>query len=125
MDPLSLPVKCVLYVIHSNLGGSSYPTKALNWISIALILPVIGFLLYLSISNSKLIKRKRLTSPHNETDKLPDTFSDSALVIANALRHFTVNGLPILKPKEIDRTGIVDFSRWSAEWGSELLHHRQ
>ena len=69
------------------------PSKALNWIVIALVLPVIGFLLYLSISNPKLIHRKRLTSSHNESDKLPDTYSDSASIIADALRYFTVGGL--------------------------------
>ncbi|WP_442920036.1 PLD nuclease N-terminal domain-containing protein [Metabacillus sp. B2-18] len=69
------------------------PAKALNWIVIVLVLPVIGFLLYLSISNPKLIHRKRLTSSHNESDKLPDTYSDSASIIADALRYFTVGGL--------------------------------
>ncbi len=52
------------------------PAKALNWIIIVLVLPVIGFLLYLSISNPKLIHRKRLTSSHNESEKLPDTYSE-------------------------------------------------
>ena len=69
------------------------PAKALNWIVIVLVLPVIGFLLYLSISNPKLIHRKRFTSSHNESDKLPDTYSDSASIIADALRYFTVGGL--------------------------------
>ena len=69
------------------------PAKALNWIIIVLLLPVIGFLLYLSISNPKFIHRKRLTSSNNESNKLPETFSDSASVIADSLRHFTVNGL--------------------------------
>ncbi|MDB5055126.1 MAG: cardiolipin synthase [Bacilli bacterium] len=69
------------------------PAKALNWLTVGLILPVIGFGLYLITSNPVHIRRKRLTSPHNESDKLPDSFSRSALVIAQALRHFTVNGL--------------------------------
>lgn len=69
------------------------PAKALNWIIIVLLLPVIGFLLYLSVSNPKFIHRKRLTCSKNESDKLPETFGDSASVIADALRHFTVNGL--------------------------------
>ncbi|MCM3364666.1 MULTISPECIES: phospholipase D-like domain-containing protein [Niallia] len=69
------------------------PAKALNWIIIVLFLPVIGFWLYLSISNPKFIHRKRLTCSKNESNKLPETFGASASVIANALRHFTVNGL--------------------------------
>ncbi|MFB5934615.1 phospholipase D-like domain-containing protein [Peribacillus frigoritolerans] len=71
------------------------PAKALNWITIGLILPVLGFLLYLSTSNPKRIHRKRLTSSHNEFDKLPDTYGDSASIIADALRHFTVHGLRV------------------------------
>ncbi|SFJ77229.1 phospholipase D-like domain-containing protein [Thermoflavimicrobium dichotomicum] len=69
------------------------PAKALNWLTIGLILPVIGFGLYLSTSNPVRIRRERLTSPHNESDTLPVSFSRSASVIAHALRHLTVHGL--------------------------------
>nr|WP_236692866.1 phospholipase D-like domain-containing protein [Aneurinibacillus tyrosinisolvens] len=70
------------------------PAKALNWLVICLILPVIGFGLYLSTTNPVHIRRReRLTSPHNESDTLPDSFSRSASVIAHALRHLTVHGL--------------------------------
>ncbi|GEN33503.1 phospholipase D-like domain-containing protein [Aneurinibacillus danicus] len=69
------------------------PAKALNWLTICLILPVIGFGLYLSTSNPVRIRRERLTSPHNESDTLPNSFSRSASVIAHALRHLTVHGL--------------------------------
>ncbi|PLR69327.1 phospholipase D-like domain-containing protein [Bacillus sp. UMB0893] len=82
-----------LFMLFIAIWEVRRPAKALNWIIIVLILPVIGFLLYLSISNPKLIHRKRLTSSQNESDKLPDTYSDSASVIADALRHFTVHGL--------------------------------
>lgn len=71
------------------------PAKAMNWIIIVFILPVIGFWLYLSISisNPKLIYRKRLTSSQIESDKLPDTYSGTATsLIADALRHFTIQG---------------------------------
>jgi cardiolipin synthase A/B len=71
------------------------PAKALNWLTVCLILPVIGFGLYLITSNPVRIRRKRLTSPHNESDKLPDSFSRSASIIAHALRHLTVNGLQV------------------------------
>ena len=69
------------------------PAKALYWLTIGLILPVIGFVLYLSTSDPVRIRRERLTSPHNESDTLPDSFSNSASVIAHALRHLTVHGL--------------------------------
>nr|WP_245590413.1 phospholipase D-like domain-containing protein [Aneurinibacillus terranovensis] len=69
------------------------PAKALNWLTICLVLPVIGFGLYLITTNPKRIHRKRLTSPHNESDTLPDSFSRSASIIAHSLRHFTVHGL--------------------------------
>ncbi|MBO1000726.1 cardiolipin synthase [Bacillus sp. SD075] len=86
------------------------PAKALNWITIVLILPVIGFWLYLSISNPKLIHRKRLTSSHNKSDKLPDTYSDSASVIADALRHFTVHGLRVGKVQVLNN-GIAKYEQ--------------
>ena len=59
------------------------PAKALNWLAIGLILPIIGFVLYLMTSNPVRIPRKRLTSPQNEGDTLPDSFSRSASVIAH------------------------------------------
>ena len=86
------------------------PAKALNWIVIVLVLPVIGFLLYLSISNPKLIHRKRLTSSHNESDKLPDTYSDSASIIADALRYFTVDGLRVGKVQVLNN-GIAKYEQ--------------
>ncbi|MFC3884970.1 phospholipase D-like domain-containing protein [Bacillus songklensis] len=69
------------------------PAKALNWLAIGLVLPIIGFGLYLSTSNPVRVRRERLTSPDNESDTLPDSFSHSASVIAHALRHLTVHGL--------------------------------
>lgn len=84
------------------------PAKALNWITIALIFPIIGFWLYLSTSNPKLIHRKRLTSSHNESDKLPDTYSDSASIIADALRYFTVGGLRVGKVQVLNN-GIAKY----------------
>jgi cardiolipin synthase len=69
------------------------PAWALNWLTIGLILPVIGFGLYLITSNPVRIRGERLTSPHNKSDTLPDSFSRSASVIAHALRHLTVHGL--------------------------------
>nr|WP_141433876.1 phospholipase D-like domain-containing protein [Bacillus sp. 03113] len=71
------------------------PAKALNWLAFSLILPIISFGLYISTSNPVLIHRKRLTSSHIKSDKLPDTYSHSASVIAEALRHFTVHGLRV------------------------------
>jgi cardiolipin synthase A/B len=69
------------------------PANALNWLTICLILPVIGFGLYLSTSKPVRIRGERLTSPYNESDTLPDSFSRSATIIAHALQRFTVHGL--------------------------------
>lgn len=69
------------------------PAKALNWLAICLVFPVIGFVFYLSITNPIRISHERLTSPHNESDTLPDSFSRSAFVIAHSLRHLSVYGL--------------------------------
>jgi cardiolipin synthase A/B len=69
------------------------PANALFWLTIGLILPVIGLGLYLSTSNLQRMSRERLTFPLNESDTLPESFSGSALAIAHALRHFTVRGL--------------------------------
>jgi cardiolipin synthase A/B len=71
------------------------PANALNWIIIALILPIIGFCLYLSTSNPKHIHLKRLTSSHNKSKKLPNTYSHSASVIADALQQYSVHGLRV------------------------------
>jgi cardiolipin synthase len=69
------------------------PAKALNWLTVGLILPIIGFGLYIITSNPLRISRKRLNFLHNKSDKLPDSLSRSASVIAHALRHLTVKGL--------------------------------
>ncbi|WP_084160514.1 PLDc N-terminal domain-containing protein [Paenibacillus alginolyticus] len=39
------------------------PEKALNWLTISLILPIIGFGFYLITPNPVRIHRSRLTSP--------------------------------------------------------------
>jgi cardiolipin synthase len=69
------------------------PAKALNWLVIGLILPVIGFVLYLITSSPVRYNRERLTSPHNESDALPKSYSRSASAIAHSLRHLSVQGL--------------------------------
>ncbi|HUC92764.1 MAG TPA: phospholipase D-like domain-containing protein [Paenibacillus sp.] len=69
------------------------PAKALCWLAICLIFPVLGFGLYVSTTNPVRIRRERLMSPDNMSDTLPDSFSRSATIIAHALRRFTVNGL--------------------------------
>ncbi|SMQ86593.1 Phosphatidylserine/phosphatidylglycerophosphate/cardiolipin synthase [Bacillus sp. OV166] len=70
------------------------PAVALNWLTINFIFPVIGFVFYLITSNPPRINlRKRLTSPHNESDALPDSFGRSARVIAQALKYLTVEGI--------------------------------
>lgn len=69
------------------------PAKALNCLTVGLVLPVIGFVFYLITSNPVRLRRRKLTSPHNESDSLPDSFSRSASTIAHGLRHLTVHGL--------------------------------
>ncbi|MCY9664462.1 phospholipase D-like domain-containing protein [Paenibacillus alginolyticus] len=71
------------------------PAKALNWLVIGLILPVIGFGFYLITSNPVRVRRKKLTSPQNASDTLPDSFGPSASVISQSLRHLTVQGLRV------------------------------
>ncbi len=70
------------------------PAVALNWITISFIFPVISFGLYLVTSNPiRMNRRTRQTSTLNKLDMLPDSFGRSAQVIAQALKHLTVDGL--------------------------------
>jgi cardiolipin synthase len=69
------------------------PAKALNWLAIGLILPVISFVFYLIIANPVRIRSDRLTSPHNKSDPLPDSFSASSSIIAKSLNQLTLHGL--------------------------------
>ncbi|MDB5083601.1 MAG: cardiolipin synthase [Bacilli bacterium] len=69
------------------------PANALIWIMVDLVLPLIGFALYLSTTNPARLLQERLTSSDNESDTLPISFSRSASVIANALRNLSVHGL--------------------------------
>jgi cardiolipin synthase A/B len=69
------------------------PVRALTWLTVGHVLPVIGFGLYLIASSPVRIKQAIPTSPNNGSDTLPDSFSRSASVIAQALRKLTVNGL--------------------------------
>ena len=70
------------------------PAVALNWITISFIFPVIGFGLYLITSNPiRMKRRKKPTSTSNESDTLPDSLGGPAQVIAQALKHLTVDGL--------------------------------
>ena len=67
------------------------PAVALNWMTISLIFPVIGFGLYLITSNPvRMNGRIKWTSASKESDTLPDSFGNSAQVIAQALNHLTV-----------------------------------
>ncbi|WAH35892.1 phospholipase D-like domain-containing protein [Alicyclobacillus dauci] len=69
------------------------PAQALTWLTVGFVLPILGFVGYLITSNPLRIRRERLTSPYNESDKLPDSFSRSSSVIAHSLRQFSVHGL--------------------------------
>lgn len=69
------------------------PAKALNWLAISLVLPIIGFILYLSTTNPRRINRERLTSSDNKSPALPESFSHTAAIIAQSLQHFSVHGI--------------------------------
>lgn len=69
------------------------PAQALFWITINLILPIIGFGLYLTSLKMVRNDQERLISSHNESDTLPETFSRSTSLIAHALCNFAVQGL--------------------------------
>jgi hypothetical protein len=70
------------------------PAVALNWIAISLIFPVIGFGLYLITSNPiRMNGGQKPASTSNKSEKLPDSYSHSAKVIAQALNHMSVGGL--------------------------------
>jgi cardiolipin synthase A/B len=86
------------------------PATALNWLMISLFLPFIGFVLYLSTANPVQTRRERLTSPQNESDLLPDSFSRSAHNIAQGLRHLSVHGLRTCEV-ELLTNGIETFER--------------
>jgi cardiolipin synthase A/B len=92
------------------------PAKALNWLAICLVLPVIGFALYLITSNPLRIRRERLTSMNTRAEPLPDSFSRSASVIAQALHPFTVHGL---------RTGRVQVLQNGTETYGRLIQSLQ
>jgi phosphatidylserine/phosphatidylglycerophosphate/cardiolipin synthase-like enzyme len=69
------------------------PAVALNWITISFIFPVIGFGLYLIASNPiRMNHRKNQTFTSNESHTLPDSFSNSTQLIAQALKHLCVGG---------------------------------
>jgi cardiolipin synthase len=69
------------------------PAKALNWLAIDLILPIIGFGIYLLIASPVRIRRDKLTSLHNESGPLPDSSSRTSSIIAQSLSLLTVHGL--------------------------------
>jgi cardiolipin synthase A/B len=69
------------------------PSKALNWLAIGLILPIIGFGLYLILGNPVRFRREGLPSSPNESEPLPDSFSRTSSIIAQSLRQFSVHGL--------------------------------
>src|SRR5690606_35538674 len=99
-----------VFILYIAIWEVRRPSKALNWIVIALVLPIIGFLLYLSISNPNLIRRKRLIFSHNKSDKLPERYSDSASIIADALSNFSVGGLRTGKVQVLNN-GIAKYEQ--------------
>ncbi|WP_085505139.1 phospholipase D-like domain-containing protein [Thalassobacillus devorans] len=68
------------------------PAKALNWLAICLILPIVGFVFYISTVNPKRIHKERLSFSSDNPCEL-HSFSPSASRIAYALQKLSVNGL--------------------------------
>ncbi|WAH39258.1 phospholipase D-like domain-containing protein [Alicyclobacillus dauci] len=93
MIAIGLYVLNTLFMLIVAVREARRPALALNYLTVRLVLPVIGSVLYLISSRPKRIRGERLTSPNNESDTLPDSFSRTAFVIAHGLRHFTVSGL--------------------------------
>jgi cardiolipin synthase len=81
------------FMISVAISDVRKPARALLWLCICLILPIIGFGLYLSITNPLIDRRARLTLPYNESDTLPASYGRSASVIAQSIQHLTVHGL--------------------------------
>jgi len=69
------------------------PAKALFWLTLSLVLPVLAFVVYLLISNPLDIPREKLKLSSPMSNKLPDLFSHSTLAIAQTLQPFSVHGL--------------------------------
>lgn len=69
------------------------PITALTWLTISLIVPIIGFLIYLSSSRPFRLNEVKRSSVTDETESLPEKFSRAAITIARSLNKITVNGL--------------------------------
>lgn len=92
------------------------PTKALTWISVGLVLPIIGFVCYLFVTNPVQMRRDKLVSSHNSPISLPPEYGHSAFVIARALQPLSVSGL---------RTGYVQILTNGMETYGKLLQSIQ
>ncbi|WP_258313575.1 PLDc N-terminal domain-containing protein, partial [Paenibacillus sp. tmac-D7] len=92
------------------------PAKALTWISVGLVLPIIGFVCYLFVTNPVQMRRDKLVSSHNNPIALPPACGHSAFVIARALQPLSVSGL---------RTGSVQILTNGMETYGKLLQSIQ
>lgn len=88
-----------LFMIIIAIREARRPAKALNYLAVGLVLPVIGFVFYLITSNPVRFRREKLISHHDGPDVLPDSFGRSASTIARGLRHFAVRGLRTSRAK--------------------------
>jgi amino acid transporter len=90
---IGLYILNTIFMIIMAIREVRRPAVALNWITISFIFPVIGFGLYLITSNPiRMNRRKKPAFTSKESDTLPDSFGNSAQLIAQALKHMTVGG---------------------------------
>src|SRR5690606_489545 len=108
-------VNTVLLIIIA-LREVRRPAKALTWISVGLVLPIIGFVCYLFVTNPVQMRRDQLVSSHNNPISLPTEYGHSTFVIARALQPLSVSGL---------RTGSVQILMNGMETFGKLLQSIQ
>jgi cardiolipin synthase len=82
----------VLLMIIIAIREVRRPVTALTWLMVSLIIPIIGFMIYLSTSRPMQMKEIKQRSAI-DSDPLPATFSQTAITIAHSLRQISVNGL--------------------------------
>ncbi|WP_261306173.1 phospholipase D-like domain-containing protein [Paenibacillus andongensis] len=93
MGFIGLYVLNTIFMLIIAIRDVRRPEKALNWLAIGLIFPVIGFVVYRIIANPLHFRKERLTSPNNVSDPLPNSFSPASSIIAQSLSQLTVHGI--------------------------------
>ncbi|WP_373233398.1 phospholipase D-like domain-containing protein [Cohnella sp.] len=92
------------------------PAKALTWMTVGLVFPMIGFVCYLFVTNPVQMRRDKLVSSHQNPIVLPPLCGHSAAVIARSLQPLSVSSL---------RTGSVQILTNGMETYGRLLQSIQ